>query len=292
MVQRISEQKLSGIYMILNKINRKCYVGSSKDIINRWSQHKNKLLKEKHINQYLQNAFNKYGLNNFEFWIIEECSEEDLLVREQYWMDFHVCYDHKYGYNICSKSDRPVMPQERREKVAAQRRNKTLEEFFGVEKAKEMKEKMSKSQKNRFRTKDEKKRISQLQKGKKRTQEHKNKLSEERKGKSFEERFGTEKAKEMKEKQSKAGKGKKQSKEHIKNRFSSYQKTIEKRRNKESYKSKKCQLSDRKVIELLKILLYDEKSVLQIEKETGISRDILYGLKNNKTYKHIKREDI
>jgi hypothetical protein len=49
--------KISGIYKIINKINNKYYVGSSK-----------------HINPHLQNAWNKYGQNNFDFVITEECS--------------------------------------------------------------------------------------------------------------------------------------------------------------------------------------------------------------------------
>lgn len=38
-------------------------------------------------NKYFQNAFNKYGENNFLFVILEECDKQDLLIREQFWID-------------------------------------------------------------------------------------------------------------------------------------------------------------------------------------------------------------
>lgn len=78
-------EKISGIYCITNKINGKKYVGLSKDIYRRWGEHKrvpfNKNSKEYHYPIY--NAIRKYGLENFEFSIIEKCDgEEQLKERE------------------------------------------------------------------------------------------------------------------------------------------------------------------------------------------------------------------
>ena len=62
--------RISGIYKIVNKINGKYYVGSSKDVINyRWIHHKRALRSNRHKNDYLQNAWNKYGEDNFEIII-------------------------------------------------------------------------------------------------------------------------------------------------------------------------------------------------------------------------------
>ncbi len=41
-----------------------------------------------------------YGLNNFEFKIIEECREELLNEREIYWIEFYKSYDLRFGYNL------------------------------------------------------------------------------------------------------------------------------------------------------------------------------------------------
>lgn len=55
----------SGIYRIVNTVNGKCYIGSSKDIDKRVRQHMGKLRAGTHINPYLQNAYNKYGEESF-----------------------------------------------------------------------------------------------------------------------------------------------------------------------------------------------------------------------------------
>lgn len=90
----------SGIYQITNKINGKKYIGSSKDIYKRWYQHKYELNKNKHGNKHLQNAWNKYGQDSFEFEIIEECEPEKRLYLEQFYIDkYKVCKD---GYNIAT----------------------------------------------------------------------------------------------------------------------------------------------------------------------------------------------
>jgi len=89
-----------GVYMIINKIDGKRYVGSTGDFKVRWTQHLWELCKKTHHCRYLQNAFNKYGKENFEFIIIELVEDLDQLIpREQYWKDFYKSYDPKYGYD-------------------------------------------------------------------------------------------------------------------------------------------------------------------------------------------------
>lgn len=79
----------SGIYKIVNILTKKFYIGSAKNIKRRWSYHKSSLIKNLHSNNHLQKAWNKYGEENFEFEIIEECSSEKdiLLSREQFYID-------------------------------------------------------------------------------------------------------------------------------------------------------------------------------------------------------------
>lgn len=81
---------ISGIYKIVNKINGKYYVGSSSNISGsrgRWAKHKRMLTKNTHPNQHLQNAWNKYGFDNFDWVIIEKTPKEILLETEQKYLD-------------------------------------------------------------------------------------------------------------------------------------------------------------------------------------------------------------
>ena len=75
-----------GIYRIRNKINGKCYYGSSKNIEKRWQRHKNQLKNNNH-NPLLQRAWNKYGESNFIFEVVEECKLSILLETEQKYLD-------------------------------------------------------------------------------------------------------------------------------------------------------------------------------------------------------------
>ena len=67
---------MSGIYMIRNIINNKVYIGQSSDLKDRLAHHKSSLRHNRHYSSYLQNAWNKYGEENFEFIILEECEEK------------------------------------------------------------------------------------------------------------------------------------------------------------------------------------------------------------------------
>ena len=55
----------------------------------RWDSHRSLLRNNKHFNQYLQNAWNKYGEKNFEFVVIEDCTISDLDDKERYYIQFY-----------------------------------------------------------------------------------------------------------------------------------------------------------------------------------------------------------
>jgi group I intron endonuclease len=91
----------SGIYRIINSANGKIYIGSSIDLDRRRKQHFVELLKDEHCNSHLQNAYNKYGKENFTFEILEIITDQDnikqvLLDREQFYIDTL-----NPEYNIC-----------------------------------------------------------------------------------------------------------------------------------------------------------------------------------------------
>lgn len=87
-----------GIYKIENLVNRKIYIGQSVNIPQRWAEHKANLRNNKHENKHLQNAWNKYHEENFDFSVLEECSENELDEKECYYIDYYDSYNN--GYNL------------------------------------------------------------------------------------------------------------------------------------------------------------------------------------------------
>jgi|WetSurMetagenome_2_1015567.scaffolds.fasta_scaffold121841_6 excinuclease UvrABC nuclease subunit len=74
----------SGIYIIRNKINNHIYIGQTTNFKNREKQHFILLKNNKHHSNHLQNAFNKYGENNFEFKIIDRVKSINYLQKIEY----------------------------------------------------------------------------------------------------------------------------------------------------------------------------------------------------------------
>lgn len=92
----------SGVYKIVNKINGKIYIGSTVNFKDRFRDHKKLLRHDKHPNQHLQNSWNKYGEDNFEFLILSiVIKDKDLLLKEEqkFIDELNVC-DNSIGYNI------------------------------------------------------------------------------------------------------------------------------------------------------------------------------------------------
>ena len=89
-----------GIYCIENLINHKKYIGQSANIEMRWRSHKSELRRNVHINDYLQKAWNKYGEDNFQFYILEECVVDIIDNRERYYIALHDATNRDCGYNI------------------------------------------------------------------------------------------------------------------------------------------------------------------------------------------------
>lgn len=84
-----------GIYKITNKINKCAYIGQSINIKKRQNDHKNYPSECSHYPLY--KAFKDFGIENFNFEIIEECALNQLNDREKYWIAY---YDTFYkGYN-------------------------------------------------------------------------------------------------------------------------------------------------------------------------------------------------
>ena len=84
-----------GIYAIRNSINGKMYIGQSRDIFKRWQQHIYHRYGENISN--IDNDINVFGLCNFEFIILELCKQEELDMKEDYYIRYYgTCIN---GYN-------------------------------------------------------------------------------------------------------------------------------------------------------------------------------------------------
>lgn len=74
----------SGIYKL--SIGGHIYIGSSKNLYQRLSEHRNDLRHDAHSNEFLQKAVNKYGFDNVEAEIVEYCDPEVRIQKESEWI--------------------------------------------------------------------------------------------------------------------------------------------------------------------------------------------------------------
>jgi group I intron endonuclease len=248
----------SGIYKITNSINGKFYIGSSVDIRWRWYTHKYELSKGTHSNKYLQNAWNKYGEESFEFSIISFVKKNLLIDKEQQILNETKCYQREVGYNISRIANSP---------------------FLGRRHTEESKRKISKSKLGKPRSEETKRKLSEAQKGKTIPQETRDKISKTLKGRPSPMK-GRKASKETREKMSKSLKGIKKSEEWRR-------KIGDAQRGANNHASK---LTEEQVIEIKKELLSNEKNRSQsaIAIEYGVSPVIISQIKTGKRWSHIE----
>jgi group I intron endonuclease len=96
---------VGGIYKIENIIDGKIYVGSSVNIINRKQKHFWLLKKGVHDNCHLQNSYNKFGKESFIFETLENCNNEDLINKENYYIHKYKSNNSEFGYNLATVNE-------------------------------------------------------------------------------------------------------------------------------------------------------------------------------------------
>jgi len=112
---------MPGIYCLKNIVNNKVYIGSSNDTNTRKRGHFHALRYHRHANRHLQNVFDKYGEECFEFSILEQVGKLELIEREQYWIDSYNSADREYGYNVIPFADRHAFSDDTRKRMSQSR---------------------------------------------------------------------------------------------------------------------------------------------------------------------------
>ncbi len=235
-----------GVYCIICSVSGKWYVGKSTDIRRRWRKHKSDLNKGEHKNPHLQSAWLKYGEESFEFSILALASADELVVKEQEYMD--LCR----GENIKLYNFRDAIgvwhSDESKAKMSAAKKGKKLSDkhrlSLSIAHSKrlhtdEEKEKISTS----LRTSEAFKRYTESRKGKKATDEHRQRISNALKGRVHSEEHKANFSAVMTGRPltdshraaiSAAGKGRKQSAEHVARRTASRKVNLANRQKQET----------------------------------------------------------
>lgn len=176
---------VSGIYMIWNSVSQKYYIGSSINVHYRWKKHQRLLLLGTHTNIKLQNTYNKYGIQTFEFFVLELVPDKtQLLIREQYWIDFippifNIVRDVRKS-SLGTKTKKEVL-----ERLSIIRKGKKHTEEFKVKARERMIGNKYASGKTHEVTDETRRKISEKLTGRKRPEDFCKKMSEKLKGRTL-----------------------------------------------------------------------------------------------------------
>jgi group I intron endonuclease len=118
----------TGIYKIQSKCKpERIYIGSAVDISDRWRCHLKDLRKSKHHSKKLQRHYDKYGESDLIFSLITGCEKEELLSKEQWFIDIYNPYFN--GSKIAGSCLGMIRSEESRKKMSlAQKNHKTSDE--------------------------------------------------------------------------------------------------------------------------------------------------------------------
>jgi len=170
------------IYMLKNLITNKVYIGkTSVSIENRIKRHFKSA--ENNSNLYIHRAIRKYGKENFEFKQLDTATNlKELSQKEKYWIEYYKSYEKENGYNLTKGGEGGALVGEALERMKLHMKGKkpsletlkkrsdalkgklsgeknpwygkkslnsgkTMEEFYGKEKANKIKLKIAQASK-------------------------------------------------------------------------------------------------------------------------------------------------
>lgn len=292
---------MQGIYKITNKLNGKVYIGQANNIEQRIKRHKRELKNQYHHNWHLQQAWNKYGQDNFSFEIIEIIDNQTIRnEHEMHWINYYNSSNYENGYNNTLGGNSETPTEETKRKISQSSKGKVFSEEHKkhISDSWKIRKKIAQSSKGKVCSEETRKKLSEASKrriasGEYFTEESRTKISNAHKGKTVSEetkrKIGEANKKrivseETRQKISNGNKGKTIPNE-VRQKISQAKlgsKWTEERKQ-ERYK-----YSDDVVIAIIQCLKNNE-SILSISKKFNVSRNVIYGIRDNKTYLHIER---
>lgn len=134
----------SGIYRISNTLDKRIYIGSTRNFFKRFTSHKTELRGGRHGNEKLERFYLKYGMDKLIFSVEEVVSDEkNLLEREQHYLNKLEPFG-KLGFNIARIAGAPIgfpMSKKNRRKQALRMKGNSYTK--GIKKTDEQKLKQS-----------------------------------------------------------------------------------------------------------------------------------------------------
>lgn len=92
------------IYKITNLINNKIYIGlTTRTVEMRWREHCRR------SSQEIDKAIQEFGKDNFIIETLEECNDNQLDEREQYWINYYDCYNNGYNNTFGGRDEGFIM---------------------------------------------------------------------------------------------------------------------------------------------------------------------------------------
>ena len=94
------------IYKFTNKINGHCYIGQTNNLQKRYNGHKSESFNEKASGYWLpfHCAIRKYGIENFDYEVLEEIADEEsqdfINEREKFFIAYYHSLKDENGYNV------------------------------------------------------------------------------------------------------------------------------------------------------------------------------------------------
>ena len=175
----------TGIYKITNLVNSKVYIGASKNVEKRWSEHKRR------ADSPIHSDLEALGEENFKFEVLLECPETMLTQWERDMICLYDADDPEKGYN--DKNDRPYSLKRaevlKGRKLSEETRRKMSETLKGHKAwnkghkhTEETKRKMSEANKGHKLSEETKRKMSEVKKGHVTSDETRRKMSEAKKG--------------------------------------------------------------------------------------------------------------
>lgn len=168
----------SGIYMWNNLLTGKIYVGSAQNIKRRLTSYYTISFLEQETSMYICRSLLKHGYSSFGLSILEYCSVENLVQREQYYIDTL-----KPGYNICKTAGSTLgkaHSEDTKGRISVSKKGTYQGEnnsFFGGVHSEESRKRMSEIKLGTTLSDIIKAKISASKRGKKFTEEHTANLS-------------------------------------------------------------------------------------------------------------------